>query len=103
MIQFKNVKLAGVSFGDCQKHIHNWGWKEFGNYDLIREPDNPYDANCIGVYAGGHHLGYLPKDMAAGLAPQMDTGKEYKAGFVCRNEHPYGGYIGLTVDIYEVV
>ena len=28
---------------------------------MVREPDNPYDANAVALYAGGIKLGYIPK------------------------------------------
>lgn len=42
---------------------------------LVREPDNDYDKNAIQVVdAGGDVLGYVPRDLAADLAPLMDNG-----------------------------
>lgn len=47
--------------------------------NLIREPDNPYDPNAIAVYHMAHRVGYLPRTLAAELAPQMDQGIIYIA------------------------
>ena len=46
--------------------------------DLVREPDNKYDANAIQVLAEGNdgpkHVGYVPRHLAAKLAPLLDAG-----------------------------
>lgn len=36
-----------------------------GEASLVREPDNPADANAVGVLAGGMLVGYLPAALAA--------------------------------------
>ena len=43
---------------------------------LVREPENPYDANAIKVQDPDSelHLGYINKEMAELLAPDMDDG-----------------------------
>ena len=47
--------------------------------DLVREPDNQFDPNAIKVilleHTPGLHIGYLSRDIAAKLAPQMDEGR----------------------------
>ena len=54
---------------------------------LKREPELKYDANAVAVYSGGpvelgyppRQLGYLPRGLAAELAPLMDLGIEVTA------------------------
>ena len=48
---------------------------------LVREPDNPHDANAIAVYAGtGRRLaGYVPKGHARRLAALLDAGTDLVA------------------------
>jgi hypothetical protein len=83
------TKLAGVSYGTAQDNIKQFGCPDTGYYALIREPDNPHDSDAIAVsLCGIWHMGYIPSDLAAELAPIMDAGKELDAEFVCRNEHP---------------
>jgi hypothetical protein len=41
---------------------------------LVREPDNPHDANAIRVEWQGQKLGYVPRRDNAALARQMDRG-----------------------------
>jgi len=47
--------------------------------DLVREPENQFDPNAVKVilleHIPGLHIGYLPKDIAAVLAPQVDEGR----------------------------
>ena len=49
MFNSKITKLVGVSFGDTQKNIKQFGCGEIGSHALIREPDNSYDPNAIMV------------------------------------------------------
>ena len=97
------TKLAGVSYGDCQANIKQFGGPDTGFYALIREPDNPHDSNAIAVSLGGAwHMGYLPNKLAKELAPLMDAGRVFDAEFVCVNEFPPHERVGLTVRIVEI-
>ena len=56
------TKLAGVTFGDAQKNIKKFGCPDILSYSLIREPDNPHDANAIRVtLCDIWFMGYIPK------------------------------------------
>lgn len=47
---------------------------------LIREPTNPFDRYAIRVLRlNGDDLGYVPRDIAAELAPMMDAGQQVRA------------------------
>lgn len=39
---------------------------------LVREPENAHDSNAIRAEISGSKIGYIVKDVAADLAPQMD-------------------------------
>lgn len=39
---------------------------------LVREPNNPHDANAVRVEIQGQKIGYIPRDDAARLAPHLD-------------------------------
>ena len=96
------TKLAGVSFGDTQQNIKQFGCKDIGSYVLIREPDNPHDPDAIKVSLFDMwFMGYVPKNIAKDLAPLMDAGRGFDVEFVCRNKHPTEELIGLTVKIIE--
>lgn len=47
--------------------------------DLIREPANPHDQNAVGVRYGALHLGYIKREIARRIAPNMDAGERYSA------------------------
>jgi len=47
--------------------------------ELVREPDNPYDAGAIRVEWRGRKLGYLPRRDNAAVARQMDRGVPLEA------------------------
>ena len=95
------IKLAGVTIDDAQENIKKFGCKDIGSFALVREPDNPHDPNAIRVELAGLYLGYVPRDIAKDLAPQMDAGRNLIALFVSRNEHPLFDTLGLTVKIEE--
>jgi hypothetical protein len=47
---------------------------------LRRDPHNPHDPNAIAVdAAGGGQLGWVPRELAAELAPQLDAGTPFSA------------------------
>lgn len=96
-----NMKLAGVTFGDCQKNINKWGYADIGYFWLERELDNPHDPNAISVWFLNDRLGYLQKPVAKKLASVMDSGTKLTARFVCRNEFGPDSIVGLTVEIIE--
>jgi hypothetical protein len=99
------TKLAGVTFNDHQQNIKLFGNGPelgIGEYDLVREPDNPYDQNAVQVCFGNFSLGYLPKNVARIVAPLMDAGKNLVAKFVSLNRSPYHDQVGLTVKIIEL-
>jgi hypothetical protein len=47
--------------------------------ELVREPGNPHDANAIAVHAGGAHVGFVPRELAAEIAPALDAGERWSA------------------------
>lgn len=96
------TKLAGVSFGDCQKNIKQFGCADIGTYALVREPENPHDSNAVRVSLFGFiDMGFLPRGVAQVLAPLMDAGRTFLAEFVSRNECRSDQWVGLTIRIVE--
>lgn len=71
-------KVAGVTFEGRQQIIEEMIGDEI--IQLRPEPDNKYDGNAIAVWVAfppesGHEaaqIGYLPKEIAAQVAPHMD-------------------------------
>ncbi|MFA7279853.1 MAG: HIRAN domain-containing protein [Sterolibacterium sp.] len=46
---------------------------------LVREPDNPHDANAIRIDWRGQQLGYLPRRENSAVAAEMDRGGRVEA------------------------
>ena len=95
------TKVAGVTYGNRQKaieHLTRYA-PEAISIRLERERDNPIDRNAVAVWAavegkgstgapgkpsgllGWVHMGYLPRALAAFIAPLMDAGKAVGALF----------------------
>ncbi len=72
-----HTKVVGVSFEGRQDIIA--GLSSGSALELRREANNPHDANAIAVYYGHLQLGFLKKDLAAHLAPEIDAGARYRA------------------------
>jgi len=97
------IKLVGVSYGACQDNIKKYAGPGVGDFELVREPDNPSDKNAIKVALFGHFkFGYIPRQTARELAPLMDSGRHFVAVYQFRNQHSKFDTIGLTVNIKEV-
>jgi hypothetical protein len=48
--------------------------------DLRRDPGNPHDPNAIAVHTpGGEQVGWVPRELAAELAPDLDAGRLWSA------------------------
>lgn len=97
-----STKLAGVSYGDRQKNIKSFAYSDITDCELVREPENEYDYNAVKVVVGSLEMGYLPKMVAANIAPEMDSGKRFIAKFESTNRHPAYDQVGLTIKIFEV-
>jgi hypothetical protein len=47
--------------------------------ELRRDPGNEHDPNAIAVYAAGAQAGWVPRELAAELAPKLDAGETWTA------------------------
>jgi hypothetical protein len=47
--------------------------------ELRRDPENEHDPNAIAVLAGGDQVGWVPRELAAELAPELDAGRPWTA------------------------
>jgi HIRAN domain-containing protein len=56
--------------------------------ELRRDPGNPHDRNAIAVHiAGGEQVGWVPRELAGELAPELDAGRAWSA-VVLREQRP---------------
>lgn len=97
------ICVADVTYGNVQDNIRRFVHEGVNAFDLIREPDNPYDGNAVRVETEGRKLGYVPKETAKDLAPEMDNGRDFVAVFVRKNESLHHDTVGLTIKIVERV
>jgi len=101
------TKVAGVTYGNRQQaleHLTRYA-PEAVSIRLEREQGNEHDRNAVAVWAavegkGSYHMGYLPRTLAAFVAPLMDAGKAVGALFkeVRGGYEPYMNY-GLRVEV----
>jgi HIRAN domain-containing protein len=66
--------------------------------ELRRDPGNRHDPNAIAVQAGGEQIGWVPREIAAELAGELDAGRPWTA--VSLREHrpsPRDARSGLTM------
>ena len=97
---FRNdIRLTGVSFGNCQSVIQSLRPDE--EIRLLRRPSNPYDSSAIAVLkiSTGEQFGWIPRDYSAGLAAMMDRGVGCRAELLSIKNKP-GGLYGVVVRVY---
>jgi len=96
------VRLKGVTYNNGQENIKTFAKPEIRWFAMVREPDHPHDKNAIRVALFGlFFMGYIPKDIAAHLAPLMDSGRVFDAEYVCVARHPSHETVGFAVRIVE--
>lgn len=109
LVKLPNIctKVAGVTYGKRQQAIEHLTHYRPENIriSLYRDNANAYDRNAIAVIAtvkgkGSYTMGYLPKALAAFIAPLMDAGRTITsrlAGIRGTNE-PYLNY-GMGIEV----
>lgn len=76
-IVVQDSPLAGYQYYDGKALWHEI--KPGDALTLVREPDNPHDANAIRLEWRGRKLGYVPRRDNGDLARQMDRGMAAEA------------------------
>lgn len=70
---------------------------------LVREPTNQYDRNAVRVEVGGHHVGYLPRELAPGAHALIDSLHRAERPATCRAEITGGvgskSFLGITLHV----
>jgi len=78
--------LAGYRYGEAAAV---WPLLQPGDaLELVREPDNPHDANAVRVQWRGRKLGYVPRAQNGALAWAMDRGERVTARISRLQAHP---------------
>ena len=77
VIVVQRSPLAGFRHYDGGEVLR--GLKPGDRLELVREPDNQYDANAVRVEWRGVKLGYVPRRDNAAVARQMDHGATLEA------------------------
>ncbi len=72
-----HTKIVGVSFEGRQDLVA--GLVVDAELQLVREPDNSHDGNAVAVRYGALQLGFLRREIARRLAPNLDRGERYTA------------------------
>jgi len=70
----KYFYVAGTLYHDFDIVKRKRLVKDKSTYSMKREPDNRHDPNAIAVYINEYKVGYVPRNDAKVLAPQMDRG-----------------------------
>ena len=96
----RGLRVAGVA-GASQHHSEALGEAPAPGeaLELRRDPNNEHDPNAIAVHVpGGAQLGWVPREIAAELAPEMDAGRPWCA-VVLREQRasPRDPRTGLTM------
>jgi HIRAN domain len=97
----RGLRVVGVA-GAGRHHADALATEDVGPgrpLELRRDPENPHDASAIAVHAaGGAQVGWVPREVAAALAPELDRGSPWSA--VVLREHrgsPRDPRTGLTM------
>jgi len=101
-IVVQHAPLAGFVYYEGQAV---WDRMKRGDrLTLVREPQNPHDANALRIEWQGHMLGYVPRKDNADLARQMDHGARPDARITELGKLPNGRHrisyeISIPLDI----
>ncbi len=90
-----NTKIVGVTFEGRQDIVG--GVREGAELELRRDPDNAYDPNAIGVWFGALQLGFLKREIALRVAPNIDAGERYTAAVTAVTG---GGTRSVGINVY---
>jgi hypothetical protein len=94
----RGIRIVGVA-GAARHHADALDAPALGEALILRrDPANPHDPNAIEVLAGGQQIGWVPRELAAELAPAIDGGRPWSA-IVLREQRasPRDPRSGLTM------
>jgi hypothetical protein len=83
----RGLRIAAVA-GAARHHAEALDAPALGApLTLRRDPGNEHDPNAIRVLAGDEQIGWVPREVAAELAPDLDAGRAWSA-VVLREQRP---------------
>lgn len=94
----RGIRIVGVA-GAARHHADALDAPALGEALILRrDPANPHDPNAIEVLAGGQQIGWVPRELAVELAPEIDGGRPWSA-IVLREQRasPRDPRSGLTM------
>jgi len=75
----RGLRIASVA-GAARHHAEALESAALGSpLALRRDPGNEHDPNAIQVLAGDEQIGWVPRDLAAELARELDAGRTWSA------------------------
>ena len=84
----RGLRIAGVAGARFQAEALESDAAAPGRpLELRRDPGNEHDPNAIAVLAGGERIGWVPRELAAEIAPSLDAGEPWSAA-VLREHRP---------------
>ena len=96
----RGLRVAGVA-GAAQHHaavLASDAAAPGKPLELRRDPANEHDPNAVMVVAGGEQVGWVPRELAAELAPRLDAGEAWAAVVLReRRDSPRDPRTGLTM------
>jgi hypothetical protein len=98
----RGLRVTGVA-GARQHHAEAVESEDVGPgraLELRRDPANEHDPNAIAVYpgGGGEQVGWVPREIAVDLAPDLDAGRPWAAVVLREQRHsPRDPRHGLTM------
>ena len=106
MIQNVDLKVVGVTFtneGTGEKRsdiVRELAQKNVSDIkiQLVREPENQYDANAVKVIADDRQIGYIGKEYATIIAPLMDEYEEFSTVVKGIGEYNNRPYCEITIN-----
>jgi hypothetical protein len=99
------TKVVGVSKknpnGQSRQDLIETCIESGDNLDLVRDHENPYDENAIGVYIRtGEQIGFISGELAEKIAPLMDDGYPINCTVLAVTGGPKEGKLyGVNVEV----
>ena len=95
-----NTKVVGVTFEGRQDIVASL--REGEDVELRRDAVNAHDPNAIGVWYGTLQLGFVRREIAARIAPNVDGGEQYTARVTALTGGAGGRSHGINIYVTRV-